>query len=230
MKNDYYFINENIINEVRSEESKEKGHLIFNSQRESDMGRLKELLIDENKIFIQFDYEEWGPVMSMIYSIENVQKHIIAGRQYIALKILQALEEKYPQLMQYHGSENINLFNQGNLELYEKNDKLLWSIEDVFEILSFEEINIDRIHFIIRSIGSPVLLNSLTILLSDNTPFKVSFYASEVSFPSCDLHSQKKVWYSDIYSYTSFNKGENGMQSNRLISYQRSKKKITRSS
>lgn len=94
--------------------------------------------------------------------------------------------------MQYHGSENINIFNQGNLELYEKNDKLLWSIEDVFEILSLEEINIDRIHFIIRSIGSPVLFNALTILLSDNTPFKVSFYASEASFPGRDLHSQKK--------------------------------------
>lgn len=77
MENDYYYINENIIKEVISEESKEKGHLIFNSQRESDMGRLKELLIVENKILIQFNYEEWGPVMSMIYSIENVQKQIL---------------------------------------------------------------------------------------------------------------------------------------------------------
>ena len=230
MKEDYYFINENILKEVMKDETDDRGHIIFNSQRESDMGRLNRLLINEDRIFVEFNYYEWGPVMSMIYSISDGKKHLIAGRQYIAAKILQVLEEKYPRLKEYQGSKNLEVFKQGNLELYNEKEKALYDLDDLREMLTSEEICIDRIHFIIRSIGSPVLFNALAILLSDDTPFKVSIYISESSFPQRDLHSTVNEWYSEIYSYTSFNRGKKGELSQKKVSSQQEKKRRVRSS
>ena len=221
----YYFINENIEKEATKEETKYRGHIIFNSQRESDMGRLENLLTDEKKIFVLFDYEEWGPIQSMIYSIKDGTKHIPAGRKYIAAKIFQVLEERYPRLKEYEGSKSLEIFKQGDSRLYLEKEKSLCGLDFLEEVLTTEEINIDRIHFIVRSIGSPVLFNSLAMLLSDDTPFKVSIYISEASFPYRDLHSSDERWYSEMYSYTSYIMGKNGEPSIRKRTSDRKRKK-----
>ena len=221
----YYFINENIEKEATKEDAKDRGHIIFNSQRESDMGRLENLLTDENKIFVLFDYEEWGPIQSMIYSIKDGTKHIPAGRKYIAAKIFQVLEERYPKLKEYEGSKSLEIFKQGDSSFYLEKENSLCGLDFLEEVLTTEEINIDRIHFIVRSIGSPVLFNSLSMLLSDNTPFKVSIYISEASFPYRDLHSSDERWYSEIYSYTSYTRGKDGEPSIRKRTSDRKRKR-----
>ena len=221
----YYFINENIEKEATKEDVKDRGHIIFNSQRESDMGRLENLLTDENKIFVLFDYEEWGPIQSMIYSIKDGTKHIPAGRKYIAAKIFQVLEERYPKLKEYEGSKSLEIFKQGNSSFYLEKENSLCGLDFLEEVLTTEEINIDRIHFIVRSIGSPVLFNSLSMLLSDDTPFKVSIYISETSFPYRDLHSSDERWYSEMYSYTSYTMGKDGEPSIRKRTSDRKRKR-----
>ena len=217
----YGFINENLQKEV---DGNRKGHIIFNYQRESDMVRLKELLKAEDKITVEFS-EDWYPAQNILYDIKDRKTHLAGARQYVTAKILEVLEEKYPQLKEYEGSKNLEIFKQGDLELYSKKSNSLYGLKDLEEMLSIEDIHIDRIHLIIRSIGSPLLFNAIAMLLSDETPFSISAYASESSFPLYDPDSIENKWLTETYSYTIFNKGKAAELSYRYRESQKQKKK-----
>ena len=214
----YGFINENLQREV---ESNKEGHIIFNSQRESDMGRLKELLKDKDRITIEFS-EDWYSTQAMLYRIKDKKDQLIGARQYVSAKILQALEEKYPQMKEYEGSKNLEIFKQGDSEKYKSKKDSLYTLKDIEEMLDVEDIHIDRIHFILRDMDAPLLCNALTILLSDDTPFNVTIYSSTIPFRALyDPDSIENKWLTEVYSYTTFNKGENGEASHRLSSIQK---------
>ncbi len=207
----YGFINENLQKEV---EGDREGHIIFNSQRSSDMGRLKKLLEDQNKIFIDFENDWWNIYGIFYYDIKDKDERLNAGRQYVAAKILEALEKKYPQLSKYEASRTLEVFKKRDKEEYEKKKKTLWSITDVEEILDIEKITIDRIHFVMNGVESPVLHSALAILLSKEKPFNVTFYCSETSFGNgYDPDSTDRVCLTNKYSYTYFNRGEKGLLS-----------------
>ena len=207
----YGFINENLQKEV---EGDRKGHIIFNSQRASDMGRLKELLKDQNKIFIDFENDWWNVYGTFYYDIKDKDERLKAGRQYVTAKILKALEKKYPQLSEYKASRTLEVFKNRDIEEYKKKSKGFYGLEELKEILSLKGITIDRIHFIMKGTESPVLHSALAILLSNETPFNVTFYCSETSFGNgYDPDSTDKVCLTDKYSYTYFNRGENALLS-----------------
>ena len=222
----YYCINGNLHTEVEKEETPERGHIIFDCQRESDIGRLIRLLDDEKKTVVEINPENWDSAQDLIYKIKDRKEHIVAGRKYVASKILQVLEEKYPQLKGYEGSKNLETFEKGQdgLKSYEEKKSSMWDIDDVEDILAIEEINIDRIHFVMRHVSSPVLFNALTILLSDDTPFKVSMY-SETTFPLEDPDSKEKEWLTNSYSYTYFLQGREGHPSQRKEDLSKNQKK-----
>ena len=127
--------------------------------------------------------------------------------------MFQVLEKKYPQLKEYEGSKNLEVFEQGDLELYHKKEKFMFDIKNVEEVLAIEGISIDRIHFIMRDIDAGRLSDALAILLKDNNPFKVSIYISGSSFSSYNPDSKEKELLSYVYSYTYFLRGNEGKPS-----------------
>lgn len=212
----YGFKNRNIQIEVEKEETAERGHIIFNSQDTTDIPRLERLLEEEEKIFVKFSFSnEDFNARAMIDYIKYYEKkdYLLAGRQYIAAKMFQVLEKKYPQLKEYEGSKNLEVFEQGDLELYHKKEKFMFDLKNVEEVLAKEGISIDRIHFIMRDIEVGRLSDALAILLKDNNPFKVSIYISGSSFSSYNPDSKEKELLSYVYSYTEYNKFDEGKPS-----------------
>lgn len=215
----YGFINQNIQREI---ENNTQGNIIFESQRESDGSRLEELLKDKDEILVDFS-NDWHEAQTLLYRIDK-ESRLKATRQYVSIKILEALEERYPKIKEYEGSKNLDIFKKYDIESYKSKEKTLYNIQDVLDLLSIEDINIDRIYFMIH--GESLLCDALTILLSDDNPFNITIYSSESSFSTFyDPDSIEKKRISEIYSYTTFNKGEEGKSSYKLSSKQKRKKK-----
>ncbi len=207
----YGFTNKNIQKEV---EGNRKGHIIFNLQRLWDMDRLEELLKDQNKIYIDFATDWWNVYGTFYYDIKDKDERLKAGRQYVTAKILKALEKKYPQLSEYKASRTLEVFKNRDIEEYKKKSKGFYGLEELKEILSLEGITIDRIHFIMKGTESPVLHSALAILLSNETPFNVTFYCAPSRFGNgYDPDSKDKTLLTEKYLYTYFNAGEKGLLS-----------------
>lgn len=204
----YGFINQNI---QRVIEEEMPGHIIFNSQRGSDRVRLESLLKDRNEIVVSFD--DWREVIPLLYQIKDKKTQLKATRQYVSAKILQPLEERYSQIKEWEGSNDLDVFKQNNLELYEKK-RALNNLTDVENLMSMLDINIDRMYFIVY--GEILLCEALSFLLRDETPFKVTIFSVDASFCAFYPDSDAMELLSDVYSYTSFNKGEEGKPSSRL--------------
>lgn len=195
---------------IRELEKNKKGHIIFDNQKISDLNELKEILDKQDKIVVAFPYDEWEKVYDSIWSEDRYQR-VLETRKYIATKILVELEKKYPQLKEYGASQDIKYFTSGNRELYQEKSHAM-TIEDLEEIMSYEEIEVDRIHFIMNQTESDNLCDALSILLSDTTPFSVSFYSSPSKFSTLTIPEQKNTFIYEVYSYTRYREYEEGKE------------------
>ena len=195
---------------IRELEKNQKGHIIFDNQKVSDLIELKEILEKQNQIVVDFSYHEWSKVYDSIWC-EDRFRRILETRKYIATKILVELEKKYPQLKEYGASKDIRYFTNGNSELYKENSHAM-SIEDLEEIMSMEGIEIDRIHFIMNQTESNVLCDALSILLSDTTPFSVTFYLCPTKFSTFEIPDREKTILRDAYSYTRYKEYNEGIK------------------
>ena len=195
---------------IRELENNQKGHIMFDCQKASDLRELKEILEEQNKILIDFSNEEWDKVFNCIVS-DNYYQSILETRKYIATKILVELEKKYPQLKEYGASQDIKYFTQGNRTLYKEKSHAM-TIEDLEEIMTIEGIEVDRIHIIMNQIDSSYIRAALSILLSDNTPFSVTFYSSPFRCMSFEIPDKEKTTIYDVYSFTRYNGYEEGKE------------------
>ena len=200
---------------IRELENNQKGHIIFDHQKASDLRELKEILEEQNKILIDFSNEEWDKVFNCIVTDNYYQRvayhyqSILETRKYIATKILVELEKKYPQLKEYGASQDIKYFTQGNRTLYKEKSHAM-TIEDLEEIMSIEGIEVDRIHFIMNQIDSSYIRDALSILLSDDTPFSVTFYSSPFKCMPFEIPDKEKTTIYDVYNFTRYDGYEEG--------------------
>ena len=200
---------------IRELENNQKGHIIFDHQKASDLNELKKILEEENKIVIDFSSEEWDIAFHCIVTdnyCQRVDYHyqiILETRKYIATKILVELEKKYPQLKEYGASQDIKYFTQGNRTLYKEKPHAM-SIEDLEEIMTIEGIEVDRIHIIMNQIDSSYIRAALSILLSDNTPFSVTFYSSPFKCMPFEIPDKEKTTIYDVYNFTRYDEYEEG--------------------
>ena len=192
-------------------EKKKKGHIIFENQLASDMRELPSLIKEP---IVEIPPEEWyyvtdltvvdeyGNVADKAYKIEVVRK-------YLATKILASLEKRHPELQKYEGSNFLPIFLKGDREEYARKKNYIYGLKDVEDILGIEGIQEDRIHFLINNTGSNLLCDSLSILLSDDTPFSVSFYLCPSGFSTYYIpDSKEKIHLQCAYNYTVYKRSD----------------------
>ncbi len=204
-------VNQNIIREL---EKNRKGHIIFENQINRDLIELPSLI--EKDPVVELSPEEWFYVLDVTVldeygNVADKDYKIEAVRKYIATKILTLLEQKYPQLQEYEGSSYLPIFIKGDREEYQRKKDSIYSLKEVFDILEVEGIKEDRIHFIMYYTGSNLLCDSLSILLSNNTPFSVSFYLYPGGFSTYYIpDSKERIHLNCAYNYTVYNACETG--------------------
>ena len=205
----------------REVENKPKGHILFNNQKASDLDQLKQLLVEKGDIIIDFPSIEWHKVANIILlkdiddtvAVREKDSKIEACRKYIATKLLTELEMKYPELRQYEGSSYLSIFLKGDKQEYEKKRQSIYSLKDLESILEVEKITLDRVHIIMNGTRSSTICDSLSILLSDKTPFKVSIYCSPNGFYTCYIpDATEKVFLHQAYNYTVYSKYKEGIE------------------
>ena len=217
---------------VRELEKKNKGHILFDYQKPSDLWELKKILEERGEIVVDFSVMEWNEAFKVVLidqvdgketSREKTSK-LNAARQYAATKLLAELEKKYPQVKEYGGSDFLPIFTEGDREKYEKKQETIYNLKDVEDILEVEGIKVDRVHFLMNGTRSDALCDALSMLLSDDTPFRVSIYSSPNGFYTCRVPDAKeRIWIHQAYNYTRFSKYEEGVVNKAARQYQKRK-------
>ena len=201
---------------------KQKGHILFDHQEGSDLHKLAQYLEEKGEIVINFNPIEWHDKVVAVVLVKDIEGIIIqrekkekfeACRKYIATKLLTELEKKYPEIKQYEGSSYLPIFLEGDRQEYEAKRQSIYSLEDVEEILEVEGITLDRVHFIMNGTRSDTICDSLSILLSDKTPFKVSIYCSPNGFYTYRIpDATEKIFLDQVYNYTRYDKFQEGIR------------------
>ena len=182
-------VNNKLLREV---ESNKKGNIIFNDQKASDLEELKTILEKRKELVVDFPVDEWDKVAPHLMN-RNDMTQLQATRGFIALKILNVLKEKCPDLKKY----------------YEENR--LYDFAYIDAIMKINNINPERIHFIMNGNKSAILCDALSILLSEEYNFDVSIYLSPNNFYTTVIPDYKeKVYLWQEYSYTSYYENEEG--------------------
>ena len=210
-----------MINKILEREiaKKQKGHILFNHQEGSDLHQLAQSLEEKGEIVINFNPIEWCKVAAVVL-VKDIEEIIIqrekedkfeACRKYIATKLLTELEKKHPEIKQYEGSSYLPIFLEGDRQEYEAKRQSIYSLKDVEDILEIEGITLDRVHFIMNGTKSDTICDSLSILLSDKTPFKVSIYCSPNGFYTYRIpDATEKIYLDQVYNYTIYDKFQEG--------------------
>ena len=211
-----------MINKIleREIEKKQKGHILFNHQEASDLHQLAQYLEEKGEIVINFNPIEWHNKVASIVLVKDIEGNIIqreekakfeACRKYIATKILTELEKKYPEIKEYEGSSYLPIFIKGDRQGYEAKRQSIYSLKDVEDILETEGITLDRVHFIMNGTRSDTICDSLSILFSDKTPFKVSIYCSPNGFYTYRIpDTTERIYFHQVYNYTEYDKFKEG--------------------
>lgn len=192
-----------------------QGHDIFESQEASDLHAFTRLLEANDRVVIKFDKNEWGQVEPTIEQEHDCFKLRVA-RQYIASKILSKLGERYPELEEYKGKDNLEVLKRP--DVFKKREDLIYNLYDVRDILDVEDISVDRIHFIIDGIDSSLLCDSLSLVLRDDSPYNSSIYLTSnfTTQEIPDMYDGTKLW--EGYNYTLFHQDEEGIKTNPIKS------------
>lgn len=212
---------------------KQKGHILFDHQEGSDLHKLAQALEETGEIVIDFNPIEWHDKVVAVVLVKDIEGIIIqrekkekleACRKYIATKLLTELEKKYPEVKQYEGSSYLPIFLEGDRQEYEAKRQSIYSLEDVEEILEVEGIILDRVHFIMNGTRSDTICDSLSILLSDKTPFKVSIYCSPNGFYTYRIpDATEKIFLDQVYNYTRYDKFQKGKRNNAVKPHKKGK-------
>ena len=195
-------VNQLLLSELRKNE---KDHKIFEYQRQKDLQELEEYIKNiPFEITISITQKDWYYPSLVIYSEEDRSDQIKACRKYLTAKILKELEKQYESLKKYEIQKQSDIFEKKEKNTYQQMKNKMYSIQELIEILSIEDIPIERIHVIITVKSSELLCDSLTVLLGDNLPFSTSVYLTQNNFYTIRIPEEEHTLLWQAYRYKRF--------------------------
>lgn len=198
----------------RELKSNKKGHKLFDNQKPSDLNELVENKEFHSKddLYIDFNVKAWNIDRERIYESYDKEEQLKRCQQYVALRILEQLQKRNKELEEYEVYKYLFTFRYDSEDEYKKVENKFLGVNDVIDLLSFEENQVQRIHFIMNGNKNNLLCDALTPFLAKGLPFSTSIYTSPNGFYSTlipGITEKKYIW--EEYEYTRFiehNEGE----------------------
>lgn len=201
-------VNKNILKVL---EENKKGHIIFESQDPRDLDELKYILKKRGDLVVDIPEKEWFVVAPLVFE-ENPAFRIQATRKYIAARLLVELEKKYPQLKEYGGTRHLEAIQTGDVETFKNEYDLLYSLDDIRDMLEIEGIQLNRLHIIMNGNRSNILCDAASVLLRDDNPYSTSIYtAPNMFYTSIIPDAFEKTNMRDAYNFTIYQKFDEGI-------------------
>ena len=220
-------MNNNIL--LRELKNKEKVHEIFHRQTERDLTVLAKVIERDypEDILLDFDPQEYWMKVSPI-SWNQANKYLVGDKKdyklikqeelkvldhYVTLKILESLAQRDSELKVFFNKDDLEIFTSGNTEKYEERKDVLYTSEDIKEILKCDENAPSRVHFIMNGIKSNRLCDVISTYLDQNTPFTTRIYLAPNGFYTAQVeHNGKKEYMWAVYDYIDFYDSQEGTQ------------------
>ena len=220
-------MNNNIL--LRELKNKEKVHEIFHRQTERDLTVLAKVIERDypEDILLDFDPQEYWMKVSPI-SWNQANKYLVGDKKdyklikqeelkvldhYVTLKILESLAQRDSELKVFFNKDNLEIFTSGNTEKYEERKDVLYTSEDIKEILKCDENAPSRVHFIMNGIKSNRLCDVISTYLDQDTPFTTRIYLAPNGFYTAQVeHNGKKEYMWAVYDYIDFYDSQEGTQ------------------
>ena len=234
-------MNNNIL--LRELKNKEKVHEIFHRQTERDLTVLAKVIERDypEDILLDFDPQEYWMKVSPI-SWNQANKYLVGDKKdyklikqeelkvldhYVTLKILESLAQRDSELKVFFNKDDLEIFTSGNTEKYEERKDVLYTSEDIKEILKCDENAPSRVHFIMNGIKSNRLCDVISTYLDQDTPFTTRIYLAPNGFYTAQVeHNGKKEYMWAVYDYIDFYDSQEGTQT-RPYRKKKGKKKKT---
>ena len=235
-------MNNNIL--LRELKNKEKVHEIFHRQTERDLTVLAKVIERDypEDILLDFDPQEYWMKVSPI-SWNQANKYLVGDKKdyklikqeelkvldhYVTLKILESLAQRDSELKVFFNKDNLEIFTSGNTEKYEERKDVLYTSEDIKEILKCDENAPSRVHFIMNGIKSNRLCDVISTYLDQDTPFTTRIYLAPNGFYTAQVeHNGKKEYMWAVYDYIDFYDSQEGTQTRPYRKKKGQKKKIS---
>ena len=220
-------MNNNIL--LRELKNKEKVHEIFHRQTERDLTVLAKVIERDypEDILLDFDPQEYWMKVSPI-SWNQANKYLVGDKKdyklikqeelkvldhYVTLKILESLAQRDSELKVFFNKDDLEIFTSGNTEKYEERKDVLYTSEDIKEILKCDENAPSRVHFIMNGIKSNRLCDVISTYLDQDTPFTTRIYLAPNGFYTAQVeHNGKKEYLWAVYDYIDFYDSQEGTQ------------------
>ena len=220
-------MNNNIL--LRELKNKEKVHEIFHRQTERDLTVLAKVIERDypEDILLDFDPQEYWMKVSPI-SWNQANKYLVGDKKdyklikqeelkvldhYVTLKILESLAQRDSELKVFFNKDDLEIFTSGNTEKYEERKDVLYTSEDIKEILKCDENAPSRVHFIMNGIKSDRLCDVISTYLDQDTPFTTRIYLAPNGFYTAQVeHNGKKEYMWAVYDYIDFYDSQEGTQ------------------
>lgn len=235
-------MNNNIL--LRELKNKEKVHEIFHRQTERDLTVLAKVIERDypEDILLDFDPQEYWMKVSPI-SWNQANKYLVGDKKdyklikqeelkvldhYVTLKILESLAQRDSELKVFFNKDDLEIFTSGNTEKYEERKDVLYTSEDIKEILKCDENAPSRVHFIMNGIKSNRLCDVISTYLDQDTPFTTRIYLAPNGFYTAQVeHNGKKEYMWAVYDYIDFYDSQEGTQTRPYRKKKGQKKKIS---
>ena len=214
---------------LRELKNKEKVHEIFHRQTERDLTVLAKVIERDypEDILLDFDPQEYWMKVSPI-SWNQANKYLVGDKKdyklikqeelkvldhYVTLKILESLAQRDSELKVFFNKDDLEIFTSGNTEKYEERKDVLYTSEDIKEILKCDENAPSRVHFIMNGIKSNRLCDVISTYLDQDTPFTTRIYLAPNGFYTAQVeHNGKKEYMWAVYDYIDFYDSQEGTQ------------------
>ena len=220
-------MNNNIL--LKELKNKQKVHEIFHRQTERDLTVLAKVIERDypEDILLDFDPQEYWMKVSPI-SWNQANKYLVGDKKdyklikqeelkvldhYVTLKILESLAQRDSELKVFFNKDDLEIFTSGNTEKYEERKDVLYTSEDIKEILKCDENAPSRVHFIMNGIKSNRLCDVISTYLDQDTPFTTRIYLAPNGFYTAQVeHNGKKEYMWAVYDYIDFYDSQEGTQ------------------
>lgn len=198
----------------RELKSNKNGHKLFDNQKSSDLHEIveNEELHSKDDLYVNLDVKDWDNIRERIYESCDEEEQLKRCQKYITLRILEQLQKRNKELEEYEVNKYLFIFRYDSEESYKKVENNFLGVNDVIDLLSFEENQVQRIHFIMNGNKNHLLCDALTPFLARDLPFSTSIYTSPNCFYSIlipGIKEKKYIWEEYEYTrFTEYNEGE----------------------
>ena len=205
-----------MINNILKREllKEDKIHRLFDHQKASDLCELSQTLKANNDkiLLVEFTNKELDEVIGTILQ-DSKEESKKRAEQYIALKLIQQLSKKDPELSEDKVEVLLEKFKRPDEY---KEDKYP-SIEEVMLLIEMNE-SIKRVHIILNGIRSAILCEGIIPMLNDEVNFGTSIYnAPNRFYPSVINNNGNKTYLTNKYKFIIFDEDMEGEPSFKIL-------------